>query len=295
MKDILLQDLTSQDGPLFGEKIISISSVSGGCIHEAWHIRTELGKQFFVKTNSSKAFSRLEFEADCLNALGEFADEHLLLIPKPLALKQFTSNSVLLLPWLNLINGDQSNLGEGLASLHKASNSQNPKKFGWAKDGFIGSEIQKGGWEADWGECFVNLRLLPQLKNASKWGLHSSTYEKLIVKIIPFLNEHNPQPSLVHGDLWSGNSGIQINGKGVMFDPASWWADREVDIAMTKLFGGFSDSFYQGYNKIWKIEKGSEKRRDVYNLYHIINHANIFGDSYIGQCLALIKKLSKTI
>ena len=109
------------------------------------------------------------------------------------------------------------------------------------------------------------------------------------------LDQHNPNPALVHGDLWSGNASIQSNGKAVIFDPAVWWADREVDLAMTRLFGGFSNEFYVGYESIFPIEESAKKRIDIYNLYHLLNHANIFGGSYKNQCLSSLKKLSNII
>ena len=291
MKEKLLQQLTSLEGPLPGAKIKNISSISGGCIHKAWYIKIQNGQEFFAKTSPKKSLAMFQFEADCLNRLNQFADENLLIIPKPLKVQISNNSSILLIPWFNLNNGDQTNLGKGLASLHKKSTVNNPKKFGWAKNGFIGSGIQKGGWDDNWGKFFVNMRLIPQLNIAKKWGLNPSIYNPLVINLIVFLNKHKPQPSLVHGDLWSGNSATQKDSKGIIFDPASYWADREVDIAMTKLFGGFSDSFYNGYNSIWKLPESNKVRTDVYNLYHILNHANIFGGNYIDQSLSLIKKI----
>ena len=119
--------------------------------------------------------------------------------------------------------------------------------------------------------------------------------KELLQYLINFLDQHDPQPSLVHGDLWSGNAAIQLNGKGVIFDPATWWADREVDIAMTRLFGGFSSTFYKEYENIWPLQEGSKKRIDIYNLYHIINHANMFGGHYKQQGLYLLKNLKNII
>tara|TARA_Y100001968_G_scaffold3933_1_gene3446 strand:- start:365 stop:1258 length:894 start_codon:yes stop_codon:yes gene_type:complete len=295
MEDTLLKTLTSEEGPIPGEKIIEISSISGGCIHKAWHIELKNGQQLFAKTSPPEAFPMLKFEAECLKKLKEFANKDLLLIPEPLAIKKLKNHSILLLPWLKLNNSHQKILGQGLAYLHKTSTANNPKKFGWATDGFIGREIQKGGWENNWGKCFANLRLLPQFQKASSWGLNSNQYKKIIAELIPFLNQHQPEPSLVHGDLWIGNCAINQNSKGVLFDPASWWADREVDIAMTKLFGGFSDEFYQGYKEIWELPKSSGNRTNIYNLYHLINHANMFGGSYKNQSLSLLKTISEQL
>jgi fructosamine-3-kinase len=112
-------------------------------------------------------------------------------------------------------------------------------------------------------------------------------------KIRSELLNHKPMNTLIHGDLWSGNVGIDKSGRGVIFDPASWWADNEVDIAMTKLFGGFGREFYEEYHKIFPIRKGFEKRIIIYNFYHILNHANMFGGSYFNQVKEYVKSILK--
>ena len=110
-------------------------------------------------------------------------------------------------------------------------------------------------------------------------------------KILNILNSFSTVPSLVHGDLWCGNAAVDEQGRGVLFDPASWWADREVDLAMTRLFGGFSDAFYEGYESIWPLPESAKFRVEIYNLYHLINHANIFGGSYKQQAISTLKNL----
>ena len=132
------------------------------------------------------------------------------------------------------------------------------------------------------------------MKIAKLWGLDINKFSELLSKLIDFLNEHSPSPSLVHGDLWKGNAAISEDKKGIIFDPAIWWADREVDIAMTKLFGGFSQDFYEAYETIWPLPKSATTRNDLYNLYHLLNHANIFSGSYRNQCLEILNKLKVT-
>ena len=141
-------------------------------------------------------------------------------------------------------SSNQFILGKGIAILHKNSTKDNPNLFGWSKKGYIGIGEQPKGWNEKWGNLFIQLRLCTQLKTASKWGLNIENYQQLLDKLINYLNKHHPEPSLVHGDLWSGNAGINEEGLGTIYDPACYWADREVDIAMTKLFGGFSNDFY---------------------------------------------------
>ncbi len=291
MQQKLQEALVSINGPLPGAVIKSVNSVSGGCIHKAWQLKLNDGRQIFAKTTSLGNLPMLSFEAEGLKALKSFANNKYLEIPEPLACQELLDNSVLLMTWLDLDSGNQENLGKGLAMLHKNSANCGPGHFGWESDGFIGSGPQPGGWGNNWGECFVKLRLLPQLNIAKSWN-KSTSLDQLLLLIINFLNQHNPEASLVHGDLWSGNCAIKKNGKGILFDPATWWADREVDIAMTKLFGGFSKDFYIGYESIWPLNESANTRVEIYNLYHLLNHANLFGGSYRNQSISTLNKLS---
>ncbi len=291
MNETILQDLLEAESILTEAQVNICRPVSGGCIHKAWEVEMQDGSKFFAKTGNAEAFPMLKFEEQGLKALNQFSLEKLLVVPRPIIVKKFNQTSILLMPWLNLGQGDQSNLGEGLARLHKDSSNHNQECFGWGEDGFIGSGPQPGAWISNWGECFVKLRLIPQIRIAKKWGLSIPQEDLLFSFLTTFLDAHKPKPSLVHGDLWSGNAGVQLNGKGVIFDPATWWADREVDIAMTKLFGGFSHEFYSNYEKIWPLNEFSKDRENIYNLYHLLNHANLFGGFYKSQCHSTIQDL----
>ena len=147
------------------------------------------------------------------------------------------------------------------------------------------------GWENNWIECFINLRIEPQLATLENFFSEIEIKNKIKSKIKSELNDYKPFNSLIHGDLWSGNIGVTQMNKGVIFDPACWWADCEVDIAMTRLFGGFRSEFYENYHKIIPIKKGFEKRTIIYNFYHILNHANMFGGSYYQQLQCYIKNI----
>ena len=182
-------------------------------------------------------------------------------------------------------------LGKGLAELHLKSAESNPKMFGFPVEGFIGTTDQKKGFEDNWIDCFLNLRIIPQLLNLKSTTLDKKIINKVKEKIKLKLLNHKPINALVHGDLWSGNVGIDKSGKGVIFDPASWWADNEVDIAMTKLFGGFRKEFYEEYHKIFPIKDGFEQRIIIYNFYHILNHANMFGGGYLKQVKDYVKAI----
>ena len=267
----------------------SIEQVHGGDIHTAWQIEFSNKKLFLKKNDRGKKF--LEFEKYCLQNLRKYINQKNLVVPEVIVYKNIKNNEFLLIEWIDMQNQDQKRLGKGLGEMHLQSTDSNPKKFGYAVEGFIGLSDQKKGWENNWIDCFLNLRIIPQLSMLKSNFLEADTIVRVKEKIKYELINHNPINTLVHGDLWSGNIGIDNNGKGVIFDPASWWADNEVDIAMTRLFGGFSREFYEEYHKIFPIKKRFENRIIIYNFYHILNHANMFGGSYLNQ----VKNYVKTI
>ena len=269
----------------------SVEQVHGGDIHSAWKIEFANKKIFVKKNDRNKKF--LEFEKYCLQNLRKYINQENLVIPEVIAYKNIKNIEILLIEWIDMHNFDQKKLGKGLGELHLKSAESNPKMFGSPVEGFIGTTDQKKGWENNWIDCFLNLRIIPQLSILKSNFIDKEIINKVQEKIKSELMHHEPTNALVHGDLWSGNVGIDKNGKGVLFDPASWWADSEVDIAMTKLFGGFRKEFYEEYHKIFPIKKGFDKRIIIYNFYHILNHANMFGGSYFFQVKENIKEILK--
>ena len=267
----------------------SIEQVHGGDIHNAWRIEFSNKKLFLKRNIRNKKF--LEFEKYCLQDLRKFINQENLIIPEVITYKEIKNVEILLIDWIDMQNLNQKTLGKGLGEMHLKSAQSNPKMFGYPIEGFIGITDQKKGWENNWIDCFLNLRIIPQLSILKSNVLDKETINKVKEKIKTELLKHKPINSLVHGDLWSGNVGTDKNGKGVIFDPASWWADNEVDIAMTKLFGGFEKEFYGEYHKIFPIKEGFDKRIIIYNFYHILNHANMFGGSYFNQ----VKNYAKSI
>ena len=259
----------------------SIEQVHGGDIHSAWRIEFSNKKLFLKRNIRNKKF--LEFEKYCLQNLRKYINQENLVIPEVIAYKNIKNIEILLIEWIDMHNFDQKKLGKGLGELHLKSAESNPKMFGFPVEGFIGTTDQKKGLEDNWIDCFLNLRIIPQLLSLKSRILDKEIINKVKEKIKSELLNHKPINALVHGDLWSGNAGMDKNGKGVIFDPASWWADNEVDIAMTKLFGGFRKEFYEEYHRIFPIKNGFEKRIIIYNFYHILNHANMFGGGYLNQ------------
>ena len=267
----------------------SIEQVHGGDIHNAWRIEFSNKKLFLKRNIRNKKF--LEFEKYCLQNLRKYINQENLVIPEVIAYKNIKNIEILLIEWIDMHNFDQKKLGKGLGELHLKSAESNPKMFGFPVEGFIGTTDQKKGLEDNWIDCFLNLRIIPQLLSLKSRILDKEIINKVKEKIKSELLNHKPINALVHGDLWSGNAGIDKNGKGVIFDPASWWADHEVDIAMTKLFGGFRKEFYEEYHRIFPIKNGFEKRIIIYNFYHILNHANMFGGGYLNQVEDYVKAI----
>ncbi|MBD2021882.1 fructosamine kinase family protein, partial [Leptolyngbya sp. FACHB-36] len=172
--------------------------------------------------------------------------------------------------------------------MHKATSSQG---FGWERHNTIGSTPQMNLWTSDWSQFWAEQRIGYQLKLADRRGGHFPKGAQLLSAIPALLEGHTPQPSLVHGDLWSGNAAVTSAGEPVIFDPATYFGDREVDIAMTELFGGFPADFYRGYSAVYPLDAGYQQRKPLYNLYHILNHFNLFGGGYASQANRIIEQL----
>ncbi len=262
-------------------KIINIQKISGGCINHSWRIEFTDSK-FFLKKNE-RYQKLLKFEQYCLNDLRKYNNSQNIIIPKVIHYFEYENNEFLLLDWMNLNNFNQKKLGKGLAEIHLNSNKNKPNKFGYPVPGFIGTTRQLDGWESNWVDCFTRLRIKPQLSLLKNGSFTIDLINRIISKIKDHLSDHDPMNCLIHGDLWSGNVSTGKNEKGILFDPSCWWADSEIDIAMTRLFGGFTNDFYNEYFEIIKEKKDSNKRTTIYNFYHILNHANMFGGNYINQ------------
>lgn len=268
---------------------IKIQRVYGGNIHSTWQIEF-VNSKFFLKKNQSKE-RYLKFEKNCLNNLKKYISNENLIIPKVVSYIEVNNIELLLMEWINMSNSCQENLGKGLGEMHIASNSENPGKFGYPIKGYIGTSEQIKGWEGNWIDCFINLRIEPQLAKFNSNFISKDVKNKLNKQIKSVLNRHKPFNCLIHGDLWTGNVGTNEKNKGVIFDPACWWADNEMDIAMTKLFGSFKNEFYEEYHKVIPKKETFEKRITIYNFYHVLNHANMFGGSYLHLVEDYIKEI----
>ena len=270
------------------EALLEMAPVGGGCIHRSWCLRLAGGRRLFAKTNTAERLPLLEAEAEGLRALAAWAEPPLRL-PQPLALTTLEGQAVLVLSWLDLEHGGGARagweqLGAGLARLHRASAGGNGGRgYGLDRDNFIGLSPQPNGWRSDWADFFRSQRLEPQLAWALEAGQELPGAERLLELLPRWLNGHGSVPVLVHGDLWGGNAALVRGGAGALFDPACHWADREVDLAMAQLFGGFPPAFFAGYAGEWPLPPGAGERLPIYNLYHLLNHANLFGGGYWQQ------------
>ncbi len=183
-----------------------------------------------------------------------------------------------------------SRLGEELAEMHRHTWSE----YGWKRNNTIGSSPQDNTPSADWVAFWRERRLGYQLRLAAKKGYTGKLQERgeRLMECFPLLfSSYAPSPSLLHGDLWAGNQAVTLSGQPVIFDPAVYYGDRETDIAMTELFGGFPADFYAAYNAVWHLDDGYSVRRQLYNLYHILNHLNLFGGGYLRQAEQMMERL----
>lgn len=257
--------------------------ISGGCINQCWHIHSQQ-HDFFIKLNDKSQLNMFKAEAFSLQQLHS---TNTLFTPLPLLTGKTEQHSFLIMEHYQLSNhGTQAELGTQLALLHQHQHQQ----FGFENNNFIGTNIQYNNWHTDWATFWQTERLLPQLELGRNSGFSKSLLGKGIQLLdhIPSLLNHNPKASLLHGDLWSGNTAFLNNHKPCIFDPASYYGDHECDLAMTELFGGFSQAFYHAYQQISPLDYGYHTRKHIYNLYHILNHANLFGGGYLRQAESTI-------
>ena len=303
-----------------GLNLLDRQAVGGGCIHRAWRLRLESRgpdpTYLFAKTNRPEALPLLAAEADGLAALAAAAEGSGLVVPQPLALGLVGGEAVLVLPWLELGLGPGADptrtwaaVGAGLARLHRRSlvaplgPGDRLGSYGWCRDNAIGTAPQANGWMDNWSRFFGERRLAPQLETLARSGRSLAGAAALLERLDDLLAGHQPDACLVHGDLWSGNldalAGSCQPGQdgsplavGALFDPAPYRGDREVDLAMAQLFGGVPQAFFEGYGQEWPLPPGYEQRRPLYNLYHRLNHANMFpGGGYDRQAQATIGAL----
>lgn len=262
-------------------------SVGGGSINQAYQISDD-PQHYFVKLNQASKVAMFEAEAA---GLKEIHDSQSIRVPQPLGWGTAEGQSYIILEWIPLGHGNAQawfEMGQQLAKMHHRSHDLG---FGWHQNNTIGDTPQPNHWTESWGDFFAEQRIGYQVELAQRHGGHFRQSETLIDKIPSLLANHHPAPSLVHGDLWSGNATFSQAGEPIILDPATYYGDREVDIAMSELFGGFPQAFYQGYQEMWPLADGYQQRKILYNLYHILNHFNLFGGGYASQAQRMIEQV----
>ncbi len=264
-----------------------VRNLSGGDINRAALIRSG-NTNWFLKFHVNAPEGMFAAEA---MALTEISAQQCIRAPTPVAFGSDNDTAWLVLEYLELTSrGPASLLGEQLAAMHRVTH----KQHGWTRDNYIGSTPQHNTLCDDWSTFWRDYRLKPQLEMAQTAGRGSrlsNKGEQLLESMDQLMHGHQPTASLLHGDLWAGNKAFTSNGQPVIFDPACYHGDRETDIAMTELFGGFESDFYSAYQAHFPLPDGYRQRRDLYNLYHILNHLNLFGGGYLSRCENMIDSL----
>jgi len=264
--------------------IDGVASVGGGCIAHASRLETE-GAPYFLKYGDETVARTFPAEAAGLEALGEAGAS--LEVPSVIdtAPPDGDRPGFLVLEWINSGRKGRrfwEQFGSGLAELHRYAADE----YGFERNNFIGRTPQRNEWMDNWPAFFRTQRLEPQVALARDEGHWRPAWNdplEALYRRLPDLLPGAPEASVLHGDLWNGNFMVTAVGEPALIDPATYYGHREADLAMTELFGGFQDRFYEAYRDAWSVEPDYDTRRDIYNLYHLINHLNLFGSGYAGR------------
>jgi len=285
----ILDSIAESAGKLL--RLKNISPISGGCINQCFKIEGIDSSCVFLKKNRNSFLPFIKAEA---HALREIKATCTVQVPQVISYGESESSSFLVLEFLTegtASRNGQYQLGEQLAQMHLK-----PKDyFGWEQDNCIGATPQPNPSSTDWISFYRDHRLLHQFNLAEKKGRTFDGKVNLLNNLKGFFVGYSPHPSLLHGDLWGGNTGYTQMGTPFIFDPATYYGDRETDLAFTYMFGGFDSSFYQGYEQVYPLHKGFQTRKILYNLYHELNHFNLFGGGYANSAQSSINQLLKII
>lgn len=268
-------------------QICDHQALGGGDYHHCYRINNGL-RPLFIKISRHSDGENLTAEAD---GLAHLARNGLIATPAVIGQGKMDGQPLLALEWLDLQrNADDDcwqQFGRQLAQLHLSSDQA---MYGFDDDNYLGLSLQPNRWHKHWYRFFAEQRLGWQLELAAEQGLQFGDIDTLIDCAAALLRHHQPKPALLHGDLWSGNFGF-CNQQAVLFDPAVYYGDREVDIAMSRLFGPLPDAFYQGYDAVAALPPDHRDRQPLYQLYYLIHHARVFGGHYVEECRQQLKRL----
>lgn len=262
------------------------TTLSGGSVNIA-HLISGNGYQFFVKLNQREQLEQFENEQLSLQQLANYSS---LRLPKVICFGQTLDKAFLVLEYLPLQQEHAEGwaiLGQQLAAMHQRHDQA---MFGFDWDNQLGLHIQPNQWQSNWSTFFAEQRLGWQLQLLHEQGLDFGNIDALVEQCRQKLASHKPKPSLLHGDFWRGNVGF-LATTPVVFDPACYFGDREMDIAYSSLYARFPESFYQSYQLTYPLDQGFSERKALYNLYYVLHHANQFRGNYLTQAQELVKQL----
>lgn len=283
----IARDISAATGDRF--TVRTRRKLSGGCIN-AGHAVSDGRRTYFVKTNAARAHAMFGAEAAALTAI---AGTRTVRVPCTICHGRNAAAAWLVLEHVELHPLSKTGarvLGEQLAALHRCTAPQ----YGWDRDNAIGSTPQANAWCGDWVEFWRERRLRPQYALAVQNGYGGALQRdgsRLMERLDRFFPGSMPPASLLHGDLWSGNAACDASGAPIVFDPASYYGDREADVAMTEVFGGYPSEFYAAYRASYPLDPGYRERSTLYNLYHVLNHLNLFGGRYLEQAETMTARL----
>lgn len=287
-------------------EVLQAQSVSGGCISDAQRVRIRRGpdeQDLFVKRNDASFLNNFQCEADGLQQLSN-ADA--IRIPTMLAVGHHQDQAWLITQWIDEDRSQASSeeffvlFANQLSQLHRKTlhHSTSGQQIGWPTDNYLGATRQPNAATDSWAEFVAEHRIGFQMRLAIDQGHRDQNLEQNLSRIVSqmdtILSDRADETSLLHGDLWSGNYLSDRNGQPVIIDPAVYRGCREAEFGMLKLFGSCPAVFYETYQAIWPMPDGWQRRVDVYILYHLLNHLNLFGSSYLGQCKSLAAKILST-
>ncbi|MBU2884207.1 fructosamine kinase family protein [Gilvimarinus agarilyticus] len=262
----------------------TVEMIAGGDICQSYRVSDALLRMYFIKIHvNQKLLGAEHHNLQTLQAAS-------IRTPKVLGCLSFETFAVLIMEYLSLSDsGDEYLLGQSLAQLHTLLAPDT--MYGFDEDNFIGHNPQYNSQSPNWEQFWWSQRLEPQLLMAQGSGFSPVSIARIRECTHALLADHQPAPSLLHGDLWSGNKAFLANGEPVLFDPATYYGDRETDLAFTHVFGGFNAGFYRGYHHHWPLPAGANQRQSLYNLYHLLNHYNLFGSGYVSSVYAELERL----
>ena len=271
-------------------RLANARPIGGGCINKAYRLDGD-GGPYFAKLNRDNKLEMLEAEAD---GLREIAATGTIRVPRPICHGISGNRAYLVLEYIELGGGSpqsETEFGRRLAALHAVPQTG----FGWRRDNTIGSTPQPNPASDDWVAFLREHRLGFQCRLAKRNGLRLEGTDEMLEQLDGFFTDYEPRPSLLHGDLWSGNMAFVPSGGPVIFDPATYYGDREAEFGLAEMFGGFGSAFWSGYEAEWPLDPGFDKRKLLYRLYHTLNHFNIFGGDYRSVAKRIVGRLLRAL